>query len=327
MDRFGYELVTLNGDDFDALGMYSGSSLLHRVEDGETVTMLIECLREEVRESHIFKLSQWDHTALHTACFTGRIEVVQALLSLDIDVDRFLFISKTYGTALHTAATKEIAEFLVNAVSEEKRITFVLTLNGIGETVLHSTHRPDVIEYLLGLETRVPVKTVPYRYICANSGFIDANETVPVNRLMLTMVENSSKNTPLLSAISKGNASTTAAILRCIVQNGIDLQSFLHYKNAENKNAFNITKQLHDDKPTELMSIITEYQNLAGLTSGDLTLDNKDEMRDSTEIPLSHATLGASYMQDKIKTLLTSNRSWSQLTSGEVGKILPACSP
>lgn len=66
------------------------------------------------------------------------------------------------------------------------------------------------------------------------------------------------------------------------------------------------------------MTIITKFHKPAGLTSADLTSNDKYETVDATEIPLSHTILEDSYLRDEVATLLKSDRSWHQLTCGEV---------
>lgn len=302
----------------------SNWTLLHKVEESDTVKMIVQCLSEAEREEYIMKTKYEkdgcsnDYTALHIACMKGHIEVVRTILSLNIDIERLLFMDGLSGTALHTASTRQIAETLVNAVSVENRSKFILTASLSGNTALHETSKPDVAEYLLSLETRVQVKTVPYDYICANSGFSDANEFVPVNKLLLSIINKVYGETPLLRAIHASNASKTEVILQWMVQKGLDIHSFLHYRYRPKKNAFDIARQLHGDEPKELMTIITKFYKPAELTSADLTSNDKYETVDATEIPLSHTILEDSYLRDEVATLLKSDRSWHQLTRGEV---------
>ena len=95
----------------------------------------------------VFTTNNSGETPLHIAAECNRSEIVQYFLSLDVDVERLVFLMcqrKTLltglspsGTALHKTSDPNVAYLLICAVAIQKRSELIFQRNDEGETALN----------------------------------------------------------------------------------------------------------------------------------------------------------------------------------------------
>ena len=119
---------------------------LHRLVRRGTLVD-IESSLERSSVDLVFTTNNSRETPLHIAAECNRSEIVRYFLSLDVDVERLVFMMcqrKTRvtgfypgGTALHKTEDPNIAALLIGAVASRKRIELIFQRNDEGETALN----------------------------------------------------------------------------------------------------------------------------------------------------------------------------------------------
>ena len=107
----------------------------------------IESLLERSSAELVFTTNNSGETPLHIAAECNRSKIVRYFLSLDVDVERLVFMMcqrKTLltglspsGTALHKTSDPNVANLLICAVAIQKRRELIFQRNDEGETALN----------------------------------------------------------------------------------------------------------------------------------------------------------------------------------------------
>ena len=107
----------------------------------------IESLLERSSAELVFTTNNSGETPLHIAAECNRSKIVRYFLSLDVDVERLVFMMcqrKTLltglspsGTALHKTSDPNVANLLICAVAIQKRSELIFQRNDEGETALN----------------------------------------------------------------------------------------------------------------------------------------------------------------------------------------------
>jgi len=132
---------------------------LHKAKSREEAKLIIESVPPDKRREFILSaVDEKQCTALHIQTSQDRVDVVEYICRLFSECDTLLLAKDSNGrTALHYAKTKNLAELLVNSVSQKNQNNFILSADETQCTALHdaaSQSQTDVVEYLCSL----PVK-------------------------------------------------------------------------------------------------------------------------------------------------------------------------
>jgi len=153
-------LKTIEGYIYRIVILFAGRLLvmptLHDVESRESAEHILSLLDPSRHKRVLFELNEEGCSALHTAAYHGRTDVIDYLCNLpSCTEDLIIALDNDGQTALHCAQNKEVAEILITKLTDAaKQNDYITTGDADGWTVLHLAvegNNCDLATYLCSL--------------------------------------------------------------------------------------------------------------------------------------------------------------------------------
>lgn len=276
LDCMDEEIICVSGE---------RGTALHHTALTELAQALVSRVSDSKIEEFMFAVNGYGETALHQACAKGRADLTCYLLTVNVDIDKLIFVhsfTDDYGgkggTALHSSFSREVAMELLKSISRPLRWAFLSAINSDGDTALHTAcarEKIGLLVYLLSLDANeyditmeitegsilVPRDIIPVTETFGTSPpamkqeylFPEGSAELHIDEL-LTM-PNKFGNTPLMIGIEKGSTGVVRPILKYLEQRAVDIESFLQHRNNNGENSFHLAgRSMMFEEYTDILS-------------------------------------------------------------------------